>query len=101
MRVVGRLGALAVLVAIVAAAAVGCGETVIDATKTEAAIEQNLEKSLGKKVSSVECPSDVEVKAGASFDCVVTLTGGKTETASLKIINDDADVEVTGLQPAK
>lgn len=101
MRVVGRLGALAALIAAAALVAVGCGETVIDATKTEAAIEQNLEKSLGKKVTSVECPSDVEVEAGASFDCVVTLTGGKEETASLKIINEDADVEVTGLQPAK
>jgi Domain of unknown function (DUF4333) len=101
MRVVGRLGALAALIAAAVVVAGGCGETVIDDAKTEAAIEQNLEKSLGKKVSSVECPSDVEVKADASFDCVVTLTSGKEETASLKIINEDADVEVTGLQPAK
>lgn len=77
----------------------GCGETVIDDGKTEGAIEQNLEDSLGKKVSSVDCPSGVEVDAGASFECAVTLTGGKEETVSLKIINDDADVEVTGLQP--
>jgi NAD(P)H-hydrate repair Nnr-like enzyme with NAD(P)H-hydrate epimerase domain len=100
MSWLGRTGAVAALLA-VAFLAVGCGETVIDDAKTEAAIEENLQKSLGKKVSSVDCPSDVEVKAGASFDCAVTLTGGKEETASLKIINDDADVEVTNLQPAK
>lgn len=98
MSFVCRSAALAVL-ALAALAAVGCGETVIDDDKTEASIEQNLEDSLGKKVSSVECPSGVEVDAGASFNCAVTLTGGKEETVSLKIVNDDADVEVTGLQP--
>jgi len=100
MSLLGRSGALVAL-ALAAFLVAGCGETVIDDAKTEGAIEQNLESSLGKKVSSVECPSDVEVEAGASFDCTVTLTGGKEETASLKILNEDADVEVTGLQPAK
>lgn len=100
MSLLGRPAALAIL-ALAALLVAGCGDTVIDDTKTEDAIEQNLESSLGKKVSSVDCPSGVEVEAGASFDCTVTLTGGKEETASLKIINEDADVEVTGLQPAK
>jgi len=94
-----RLAVLAAAAAVVFA--VGCGETVIDDAKTEDAIEQNLESSLGKKVAAVECPSGVEVKAGSSFDCTVTLVGGKEETASLKIINDEADVEVTGLKPDK
>lgn len=98
MSTMGRFAALAAL-ALAALIAVGCGETVIDDAKTEGAIEQNLENSLGKKVSSVDCPSGVEVDAGASFECAVTLTGGKEETVSLKIVNDDADVEVTGLQP--
>jgi len=98
MSFMGRSATLAVL-ALAVLAVVGCGGTVIDDAKTEGAIEQNLEDSLGKKVSSVDCPSGVEVDAGASFECVVTLTGGKEETVSLKIINDDADVEVTGLQP--
>jgi hypothetical protein len=78
--------------------AAGCGETVIDSAKTEAAIEENLEKSVGQKVGSVNCPSGVEVKAGTTFDCTVTLAGGKTETATLKILNSDADVEVTNLK---
>lgn len=81
--------------------AVGCGETVIDDAKTEAAIEQNLEQSVGQKVSSVDCPSGVEVETDATFECDVTLAGGKQETATLKILNEDADVEVTGLQPNK
>jgi hypothetical protein len=100
MSSLGRTAALAALV-LAAVLAAGCGETVIDDAKTEAAIEQNLEKSVGQKVTSVDCPSEVEVKAGETFDCAVGLAGGKGETATLKILNEDADVEVTDLQPDK
>ena len=100
MSLLGRSVAIAALLT-VAFFAIGCGETVIDDAKTEAAIEHNLEKSLGQKVSSVDCPSGVEVEAGKTFDCTVSLTGGKQETATLKIINSDADVEVTDLKPDK
>jgi NAD(P)H-hydrate repair Nnr-like enzyme with NAD(P)H-hydrate epimerase domain len=100
MSLPSRLAALAAL-ALAVLLASGCGETVIDDVKTEAAIEQNLEDSVGKKVSNVDCPSGVEVEAGKSFDCAVTLAGGKRETATLKILNEDADVEVTDLKPAK
>jgi len=98
MSLLGRFAALAAL-ALVTLLAVGCGETVIDDVKTEAAIEQNLKNSVGQKVSSVDCPSGVEVEAGKSFDCTVKLAGGKQETATLKILNSDADVEVTDLKP--
>lgn len=97
MSSLGRFCTLAAL-ALVVFLAVGCGETVIDSAKTEGAIEENLEKSVGQKVSSVECPSGVEVKAGKTFECTVSLKGGKQETATLKILNSDADVEVTNLK---
>lgn len=100
MSLLGRFGALGAL-ALAAFLAIGCGETVIDSAKTEAAIEQNLEKSVGQKVSSVDCPSGVEVEADKTFDCAVSLAGGKQETATLKILNSDADVEITDLQPDK
>jgi Domain of unknown function (DUF4333) len=100
MSLLGRSGALAAL-ALAVILAVGCGETVIDSTKTEAAIEENLENSVGQRVSSVECPSGVEVKAGRTFDCTVSLASGRKETATLKILNSNADVEVTDLKPAK
>jgi Domain of unknown function (DUF4333) len=79
----------------------GCGKTVIDDAKTEAAIEQNIEDALGKDVGSVDCPSDVEVEKGKTFDCAVSLAGGKEETATIKILNEDADFELADLQPAK
>jgi NAD(P)H-hydrate repair Nnr-like enzyme with NAD(P)H-hydrate epimerase domain len=100
MSFMWRSGAILALV-LAAVFATGCGETVIDDAKTEDAIEQNLKSAAGKKVTAVDCPSGVEVEADASFDCTVSLAGGKEETATMKILNEDADIELTDLQPAK
>jgi NAD(P)H-hydrate repair Nnr-like enzyme with NAD(P)H-hydrate epimerase domain len=100
MSLLARLGVLFALPIAVLLAA-GCGETVIDDSKTEAAIKENLQGSLEKKVSSVDCPSGVKVEAGETFECEVTLTDGQKETATLKILNEDADVEVTDLSQKK
>jgi NAD(P)H-hydrate repair Nnr-like enzyme with NAD(P)H-hydrate epimerase domain len=93
-----RLSRLAVVPLAALALAAGCGETVIDDVKTEDAIEQNLKSSAGKKVTAVDCPSGVEVEADATFECTVTLAGGKEETATMKILNDAADIELTNLK---
>jgi len=89
------LGAAA---AIAALAFTGCGETIIDSTKTEEALQANLSKSLNQKVSSVDCPSDVEVEKGKTFTCSIKLAKGEEQTATLKILNEDADVSVTELR---
>jgi hypothetical protein len=96
MSLLKRFGATAGVVAIVGFA-VGCGETVIDSAKTEDALEANLSKSLETKVAAVDCPSDVEVEPQATFTCTVELANGETETATLEILNEDADVSVTKL----
>ena len=91
--------ALALLV--IGFAAVGCGETVIDDVKAEGAIQSNLEKSLHAKIKSVDCPSDQKVEAGKTFTCTVIFSDGKQATATLKILNKDADVSLVGLKPSK
>jgi hypothetical protein len=91
--------ALALLVLLFAAA--GCGETVIDDVKAEGAIESNLEKSLHAKIKSVDCPSDQKVETGETFTCTVIFSDGKQATATLKILNKDADVSLVGLKPNK
>jgi hypothetical protein len=98
MKAVGWVGALVVL-ASASVLIAGCGETVLDSAKLEDTVEQDLERSTGRKVASVECPSDVEVTKGATFECTVSFAGGKRETANLKILNEDADVALTDLQP--
>jgi hypothetical protein len=82
-------------------AAAGCGETVIDDVKAEGAIQSNLEKSLDAKIKSVDCPSDQKVEAGKTFTCTVIFSDGKQATATLKILNKDADVSLVGLKQKK
>jgi hypothetical protein len=89
------------LVAAVGLVAAGCGETLLDASKTQDELKENVERAQRTKVASVKCPSGVQVKAGATFECTVELRGGKTETATLKITNSSADTEVTEIKPGK
>jgi Domain of unknown function (DUF4333) len=97
MKISPRLCALAAA-ALAAAVFVACGETVIDDVKTEEALKDNVESTLGKKVKSVECPSGVEVEPKAKFECTITPQKGKDETAILQILNDDADVRVVEIR---
>jgi Domain of unknown function (DUF4333) len=93
MRLLARLGVLlGVLAALVLAT--GCGGTVLDTSDTEETIKQSIEDSRKEKVSSVDCPSDQKVEAGATFTCSIKLSSGKEETATLKIRNEDADLSV-------
>jgi hypothetical protein len=94
------LGALALMLAL-AFAALGCGDTIIDSGKAEETIKASLEKSRHEKISAVECPSDQKVVAGATFTCDVDYPGGKQATATLKIRNSDADLDLVGLEPNK
>lgn len=93
-----RLGACAAL-ALVAIAVAGCGETVIDSGKTQEALKANFEKSLHSKVSSVSCPSEQKVEPNATFTCAVSFSDGSQVTATLKIINKEADLSVIGCTP--
>lgn len=91
-------------VAVITAAALGltaCGGTVIDDGKAEDAIQRTLEANNQIQVDSVDCPSDVDVKAGETFECEVVSDDGVKATATLKIRNKDADVDFIGLKPHK
>ncbi len=80
-------------------ALVGCGDTVIDSAKTEAAIQADLEDSMQAKIRAVDCPSEQKVEAGATFTCTVDYSDGEQATATLKIRNEEADVSFVGLKP--
>ncbi len=94
-------GAAAVGLLIVAVTLAGCGETVIDSSKVQGAIQANLEKALHRKVSSVSCPPEQKVESGATFTCLVSFAGGRQATATLKILNKEADVGLIGLRNSK
>jgi hypothetical protein len=79
----------------------GCGDTVIDASKAEGAIQTNLERSLHEKVTSVVCPSGQKVEVGNEFTCTIDFSNGKHATVTLKIRNQDADTDVVGYKQTK
>ncbi len=83
--------------ALAAFAAAGCGETVIDDAKIEDTIQADVEKSRDEKVRSVDCP-EPEVDPGATFTCAVEYPDGKQATITLKIRNEDADLDVVGFK---
>jgi hypothetical protein len=72
------------------------GETVVDDRKLEEEILRNL-RSFQNDISSVDCPSDVEVIPGTTFKCVVHTEAGSSETATLKILNHSADLRLVSL----
>lgn len=76
--------------------AAGCGKTIIDDQKTEAAIKQNLQGQVDGNVRSVSCPDGQEVEAEATFSCDVRTSEGVV-VARLEILNEDADVQIVAL----
>lgn len=95
-----RFCAFALAIALAFASA-GCGDTVIDAGKTEDTIRASLEKSLGEAIKTVDCPSSQKVEPGATFTCAVVFPDSGRKTVTLKIRNADADLSVVGLQAGR
>ncbi|HEX5610380.1 MAG TPA: DUF4333 domain-containing protein [Solirubrobacterales bacterium] len=81
-----------------AALLAGCGDTVLDDTKSEDVVQASLEDSLHEKITAVDCPSDQKVEPGETFTCTVRFPGGEQATATLKILNKDADVSLVGFK---
>ena len=79
-------------------AALGCGETIIDSGKAEDTIKASLEKSRHEKIDAVDCPSHQKVVAETTFTCLVEFSDGQRQTATLKIRNSDADLDLVGLK---
>lgn len=100
MSLLGRFGALAALALAVFLAA-GCGGTILERGNTEDQIEAEVEKTRKMKVASVDCPSDVEVEPKTQFTCTVHLVDGGTETATLLIRDEDANISFLNLKPDK
>jgi predicted amino acid-binding ACT domain protein len=93
MRISGRLGATAAVALFAMALVAGCGDTVVDSAKLEDTLAAELQQG-GEKISSVDCPSDVEVEKGEKFNCTVRFAGGEEEELTLEILNEDADVSL-------
>jgi hypothetical protein len=78
----------AVLVSVVGLAVLaGCGESKIDPGRVSDLLRGT--RTPDGRVVSVACPSGVEAKAGASFDCKVRTSKGERGVWTVHVVNDD------------
>lgn len=91
------------MVAIAALVAGGCGQRQIDVDKAAKYIDQAVQAKVGARVRSVVCPAKVEVKARATFSCVVTGRDGSTGRARVTQRDDKGNMTVRTpfLQPRR
>jgi Domain of unknown function (DUF4333) len=80
------------LLAAGALAVAGCGDKKLDTGKLEGKIKDGIEQQAGVKIKSVDCPDDVEVKKGDSFNCKATTTSGQTANVKVSQRDDEGNV---------
>ena len=83
------------LLAVLAVAAAGCGDTKIDDAKAESFIEKTVAEQVGARVESVECPTDLTAKKGETFECTVTGDDGSSGRTTVTEKDDEGNVSVS------
>jgi hypothetical protein len=78
-------------VLVVVLAAVGCSKT-LDTTELEGSLKDQLETQLDVTGLSVDCPDDIEAKAGDSFRCTATGTDGTQATIEVTQTDDQGNL---------
>lgn len=78
------------VVALVLAAA-ACSKT-LDTTELEGSLKDQLETQLDVTGLTVECPDDIEAKAGDTFRCTATGTDGSTATIEVTQTDDEGNL---------
>lgn len=71
MRRVWNLRLIAFVLPALLVPATGCSR-VLDAASIESEIKTQLERQLSGVTVEIECPEDVEARAGETFDCIAT-----------------------------
>jgi hypothetical protein len=64
----------------------GCGSSKLNTDKAETEIEKGLKNQLNLPSVDVQCPNEVEIKAGSKFQCPVT--AGK-EKGTIEVTQQD------------
>jgi hypothetical protein len=82
---------VAVATAVAALALAACGGKVIDDEKAEGFVQDGLETQGGIKVDSVDCPSDVDVEKGETFDCTAVTDQGRF-SVTIRMTDDEGTV---------
>ena len=72
-------------------AVAGCGS--IDASKTEKAVRDEIARSIGAKLRSVECPEDIPLERGRNFVCTAMGADGTRVAVPVTQTDDAGNVE--------
>lgn len=67
------------------------GAPVLDTEKIQSELESKVTESIPGSTASVACPSDVDVRPGATFDCAATVNGQQVNVKVTQT-NDQGDV---------
>jgi len=87
-RSVRKLAAVVVL----AIAAAACTKT-LDTDGLEGELKRQIEQQTDSTITSVDCPADVEVQAGESFECTAEEESGTTFTLTVTQRDDQGNVD--------
>jgi hypothetical protein len=82
----------ALVVPLLAVVSAGCSD-VLDETTLEQELTEQVRPSLAEPAMTVDCPSDVEVEAGATFTCTARAPDGAVTVVEVTQQNDAGDVE--------
>ena len=78
----------------------GCRGDVIDDGKAEDFIGDGLEERVGVEVSAVDCPSDVDVEKGKTFECAAS-TGRGRFAVTIRMTDDEGTIVPVRARRAK
>lgn len=81
-----------VAVAVLAIAAAACSKT-LDTEGLESELKSQIETQTDSTISSVDCPADVEAKAGEVFRCTAEEGSGATFTIEVTQRDDAGNVD--------
>ena len=84
------LGLAAAAVLVIAASA--CTKT-LDTEGLEGDLQSQVGDELGATITAVDCPDDVEVETGGTFDCTASEESGATFTIQVTQADDQGRVE--------
>lgn len=88
-----RLARAFCVAAVTALALAGCESAAIDSQKAEQEIATGYEKQVkGAKVTSVDCPDEIDGSSGTTAVCRLTLDNGAAGDVDIKVIGDDGRI---------
>jgi hypothetical protein len=86
-----RASLLILCLAILLTVLAGCGESVVVPEGAERSVVDVVSRETGFKPKDVRCPSDVEAKAGGTFECQFTGPKGVPYVAHMRIVKVEGE----------